>query len=194
MVAVRINGETSGITGEGVTRLTDLIELIKASIDPDHMITDIKVDGRELEESEWFANVAQFGTAIIEVDTSTPAQFVRERLSTAAEVVDNCYQQFRGARKAFKNADWQGGNQRLLGASTTMSAFFDWYGTMLELVPPEKKPNYDINPQVNEIIDVCKRICQQQLYQSWWALGETIENELEPKLDQLEDFCSKMQW
>jgi hypothetical protein len=42
---------------------------------------------------------------------------------------------------------------------------------------------------VEDIAECCKRICQQQLYQSWWALGETIEKELEPKLDKLEDFC-----
>ena len=33
------------------------------------------------------------------------------------------------------------------------------------------------------------KMSQQQLYQSWWALGETLEKELEPKLDKLEDFC-----
>ena len=32
---------------------------------------------------------------------------------------------------------------------------------------------------------------QQQLYQSWWAIGETLEKDLEPKLDALEDQCRK---
>ncbi|MEI7489443.1 MAG: hypothetical protein WCJ72_18910, partial [Chryseobacterium sp.] len=53
--------------------------------------------------------------------------------------------------------------------------------------------SYDIEKQVIEIGEVCQKICQQQLYQSWWALGETIEKELEPKLDQLETFCRRFQ-
>jgi hypothetical protein len=44
---------------------------------------------------------------------------------------------------------------------------------------------------VTEISETCKKICQQQLYQSWWALGESLEKELEPKLDKLEDACRK---
>jgi len=81
----------------------------------------------------------------------------------------------------------QGGNQRLVQAVNTAKAFFDWYATIVELAPTEHKKRYDINPQVTEISTICKTICQQQLYQSWWALGETLEKQLEPKLDKLED-------
>ena len=85
----------------------------------------------------------------------------------------------------------QTGNQRLVQAVNTAKAFFDWYATIVELAPKEKRSSYDINPQVLEISQICKTICQQQLYQSWWALGETLEKQLEPKLDKLEDFLRK---
>ena len=83
----------------------------------------------------------------------------------------------------------QAGNQNLIKAVNTLQAFFQWYSSMVVLLPPEERQAWKIEDQVNELSDTCKRICQQQLYQSWWALGETIKTQLEPQLDKLEDFC-----
>ncbi len=63
---------------------------------------------------------------------------------------------------------------------------------MLDLLPAGNRGVFDIRPQTDEIAEVCKNICQQQLYQSWWAIGETLEKELEPKLDQLEGYLRKL--
>ena len=62
---------------------------------------------------------------------------------------------------------------------------------MLELLSEEKRAAFDITNEVKELSETCKGICQQQLYQSWWAIGETIEKELEPQLDRLEDACRR---
>ena len=191
MVSVRINGSESGIDSAGLQKLTELVELIKTSIDPEHMITRILVDGRDISEQEWSAGLNQFGTAIIEVETNTPESFVTDRMSRAADIVGSCYLEFRNARKQFQAGDMVQGNQGLIKAVNTTKAFFDWYGTIVQLVSPEKAARFDITTQVADIADCCKRICQQQLYQSWWALGETLEKELEPKLDKLEDFCRR---
>lgn len=189
MVSVRINGSDSDINSSGLQKLTELIELIKASIDPEHMITRILVNGRDLSDSEWSANLNQFGTAIVEIETGTPEAFVVDRMSKAGDVVNTCYNEFRDARKRFQAGEMLEGNSALGKAVNTTKAFFDWYGTIVQLVPPEKAARFDILQQVEDIAACCKRICQQQLYQSWWALGETIEKELEPKLDNLEDIC-----
>lgn len=191
MVSVRINGEESQIRGDGLPKIADLVELIKTMIDPDHMITGILLNGRDLEEEEWTANPGNMGTAIIEIETGTQAEFVTERMKSASDVVRACYMEFRDARKKFQDGDMQGGNQAMVRAVNTTRAFFEWYATIFELVPADQKTRYDINPQVAEISEVCKRICQQQLYQSWWALGESLEKDLEPRLDKLEDFCRK---
>lgn len=193
MVAVRINGEDStGVKSDGLTRFGDLIELIKSTIDPDHMITSILLNGRDLEESEWQMAPAQFGTAILEIETGTPESFVAERMSGASEIIGKCYMEFRDARKTFQANEPQTGNQKMIQAVNILKAFFQWYGTLLELVRPEKRGALNIDKQVSEISEVCKKICQQQLYQSWWALGETLEKELEPKLDALEDHLRRV--
>lgn len=191
MVSVRINGEDAPFATTGLLKISDIVELIKANIDPEHMITAILIDGRDFKDEDWTASTGKYGTAIIEVETGTPEAFVNERMAQSSGVVRNCYMQFREARKSFQDGDMNTGNQKLVNAVGTAKAFFEWYGTILELVPVDKRPYYDISPQVTEITTICKSICQQQLYQSWWALGETLEKELEPRLDKLEDHMRK---
>jgi len=191
MVNVRINGEDSAIKGDTLPKVADLVELIKSVIDPDHMITGILIDGRDLGEDEWYASVNQLGTSIIEVETGTPEEFVASRLARASDIVRSCYMEFRNSRKSFQDGDMTSGNQKLVTAVNTLKAFFEWYRTLLGLMPEENKKKFDIEEQTQEILETCKRICQQQLYQSWWALGESLEKDLEPKLDKLEDFCRK---
>ena len=191
MVSVRINGEDSSIRSEGLPKVADLVELIKSMIDPEHMITGILIDGRDLGEDEWYANVNQLGTSIIEVETGTPEEFVSSRLTRASDIIRACYMEFRDARKSFQDGNMTTGNQRLATAVNTLKAFFEWYRTLLGLVPESRRSKFDIEEQTAELLETCKRICQQQLYQSWWALGESLEKDLEPKLDKLEDFCRK---
>ena len=188
---VIINGQESSIKGTELPKVADMVELIKASIDPAHMITQLLLNGKELDDKDWSAPCGAFETAIVEVETDTPARFIEDRLSKSSAVVQACYMEFRDARKSFQSGDMQRGNQQLMTAVNTARAFFEWYGVIFELVSPEQRPTYDISAQVTEISAICKRICQQQLYQSWWALGETLEKELEPKLDKLEDFLRK---
>ncbi len=46
---------------------------------------------------------------------------------------------------------------------------------------------------MNKILEIAEKVCQHQLYQSWWALGVALEKELEPALDTLEDFTRQYQ-
>jgi hypothetical protein len=189
MRAIMVNGQDSGIKADGLPNMADLIELLKSSIDPDHMITSILIDGRELDDSDWSASTAKYSAAVLEIQTGLPDEYARRKLSSASGVVRQCFLDFREARKCFQAGDMQPGNQHMVRAVNTLQAFFQWYVSMVELLPKAEQPSYSIQDKVTEITETCKKICEQQLYQSWWALGETIKDKLEPQLDKLEDFC-----
>lgn len=191
MVSVRINGEDAALRADGLGSISEVIELIKASIDPEHMITNIFLNGNELSDADWGARTNQFQAVMLEVETGKPAEFVRSRMALAWQVVGSIAEEFRDARKSFQAGMMVPGNKSLMTAVKTARAFFEWYGSMLALVPEVEKPRYDITAHVEAIADICKRLCQQQLYQSWWALAETISKDLEPRLDQLELECRK---
>lgn len=194
MVAVRINGGESNINGNGVSRVTDLIELIKTSIDPEHMIVSILVDGRELEESDWTSQVNQYSTSIIEIETGTPDSYVAGRMHQSGDIVQKLFLEFRDARKWFQDGKMVEGNRSLVHAVNGLRAFFEWYGAVTQVAPEGQRTKYDISSNVKDLSETCKLICQQQLYQSWWALGETLEKQLEPKLDKLESSCRKFRY
>lgn len=189
MKIIAINGIETQMSVAGMPRVIDVVELIKSSIDPDHMITGIFINGNELSDDDWNAPTAQFADATLEVITGRPEEFVKERLNCAPEVVQACYLEFRTARRFFKDGKMDEGNKQLVQAVNTLQAFFQWYASMVEIVPEADREQYMIEKEISEVSNVCKKICQQQLYQSWWALGETLESELEPALDEVEDRC-----
>jgi hypothetical protein len=191
MVRVSVNGRYEQMNLENVPRFTDLLELIKSQIDPEHMITSILLDGRDLSDEEWGQRLVELRGETLQVETGHPEIYVSDKMQDASRVVRSCFFEFRDARKGFQDGDTMTGNKRLKVAVDTLKAFFDWYGTLVQLVSDSKREKLDITPQVTEITETCKKICQQQLYQSWWALGESIEKELEPKLDKLEDACRR---
>lgn len=192
MIQVQVNGQALGIPVERVQTFADLIELVKSSIDPEHMVTAILLDGRDMRDEEWTMSPAQLQGDRLEFSSGRPEVYVAERLQDASSVVRSCFFEFRDARKGFQDGDTTAGNKRLKVAVDTLKAFFEWYGTLMQLVPDAARAKLDISEEVVSISETCKKICQQQLYQSWWALGESIEKDLEPKLDKLEDTCRKV--
>lgn len=191
MVGIRVNGDESGVSVGSLNTIAEVIELIKATIDPEHIVTSILIDGRELSDADWNANLNQFGTAIIEFETGTPIDFVNQRLGVCPELVSTIFLHFRDARKQFQAGDMAGANKKLGQAVTELKAFFGWFMSMVELLPEEKRQEFSLKSSIEQITATCKTICQQQLYQSWWALGETIKSQLEPQLDEMEDICRK---
>jgi hypothetical protein len=193
MVQVIINGEAAGIQAEGLSKVADLIELVKASIDPEHMITDIRIDGQNIKDDMWYASTSSIKTSILEVNTNTPQVYIEERIAQAPSVIQACFLQFRDARKSFQAGKSTIGNQKLVTAVDTLRTFFNWFATIQALMTEAQKKRYDINSYVEEILVICKNINQHQLYHSWWAIGEALEKELEPMLDKLEDFLREVE-
>jgi hypothetical protein len=187
MVAIRINGSDADIQGGELPRFTDLIELVRSSIDPDHIITEILLDGKQLSDEDWQAPTTRFFNCTVDIATDTAESYVDARLREAPTVVQVSFIQFRDARKTFQKGQSQSGNQKLLRAVDTLRAFFEWYSTLLHLMPTERRNQFSIDNEVSQIIKSCNNICQQQLHQSWWALGQSIEQSLEPELEALED-------
>lgn len=193
MLQVRINGQQSPMNGATLPRMTDMIELIKSSIDPEHMIISLQINGSDMAESDWQASPVNFKeTDILEVETGTPDFFVKERLRIIPGIIENIYILFRSSRQAFQTGDMEDGNKVLVTAVNDLKAFFEWYTSLLNLIPENERNGYGVDDKIEDITSVCKEICQQQLYQSWWALGTSLEEKLEPQLDKLETYFRKL--
>ena len=187
MESIKINGEEWTAPIQNSLKMTELVELIKSTIDPSQIITGILLNGKDLEEADWNGYVSDYQTNVLEIETDTLEHYIEDTISLCPNIITQCYLQFRRARKLFQNGESFDANKKLVDATKALKSFFDWYSTLLTLMTDEQKEKYDLKDHVEKIFETCKKVCQQQLYQSWWALGELLEKELEPELDDLED-------
>lgn len=190
MITVQVDG-TSMLTDVGsMNTMGELIELVKASIDPDSIITSLSISGNELSDSDWQAPLSTHRGQTLEVTTGSRDEYVNERLQMASTLVRRIAQEFSEAATFYQKSDWPQGNNTFAVAVEDLLAFVNWYDSIL-LVDEEKLEanRTEFKQGVDQLQSTCEELLQQQLYNSWWALGETINTKLCDQLGRLEAFC-----
>lgn len=192
MVKVKIDGQDSDSEIGHISTMADLVEFVKASIDPDTIIVDLKLEGRELSDADWRVPLSVQGDSVLEVTTGSRDNYVTQRLSSAPDYMYQIKAEFEAARTFFKDGSNEKGNTAFKGAIDDLRAFLGWYSAVLSMLPDDSVVAIEtFNAGCQDLTVVCEQLVQQQLYQSWWALGETIASQLEPKLQELKEVCDK---
>jgi len=189
MVSVQIDGQPLGIDISGAKTMGELVELVKSQIDPDSVVESLTIEGRQLTDSDWRAPLNVQGSSVLEVTTSSREAFVASRLEQAPEFVRLITESFAKARQAFQQGDQTVGNNLLNSSVNDLKAFFQWYDIVLEAGAISDADKARIVGNVQELAQTCEQLVQQQLYNSWWALGESLESKLEPQLNELCQSC-----
>jgi hypothetical protein len=193
MFTVRLNGSEFTAPVSGLRNIAEVVELIKASIDPDSIIVDLQLNGKALQEPDWQSSLAAHQTSVLEVVTGGKEEFVADRLAKSPEIVDMVLNRFQDARNSFTTGNVSAGNTALGGALRDLRAFLDWYNTVLQMMPAHWQSHKDsFLSQISTLNKTCEEMMQQQLYQSWWAIGETIQNKLAPQLGDLKRLCTRL--
>lgn len=188
MVTVTVNGQQLPLQLDGVRTMGELVEVVKMNIDPDSVISAMTIGGRDLVESDWRAPLSVHGGARLEIATATKQQFLKDRLMQAPILVERIIQNFGNARQSFRAGEQTGGYQQMGSAVKDFNAFIKWYDVILEYNPALRQTyQTQVVPLINELTRICEQLVQQQLYNSWWAIGETLEKQLEPTLNRLRE-------
>jgi len=190
MMNVTVDGRPFSFSIESVKSLGDLVELVKATIDPDSIITRMMIDEKQLTDSDWRIPLASQAGRSLDITTGPKQIYIDERLSSASLYLDKIIRSYSQSRIFFKNGDIQQGNTMLSSAVQDTKAFIDWYQTILQLIdntPEEEVGKFE--ETVNKLTDTCEQILQQQLYRSWWQLAELLEKKLEPQLELMKYAC-----
>lgn len=187
---VAVDGRNFPFDAASIRTVSELVELIKASIDPDTIIADIVLQGRDLSASDWQTPLAAHGGATLEVRTSTRKSFLEDRLSAASGLLDRIIAQFAEVTGSLKKGDVRSGNTGLNQAVEDLKAFVQWYSTLLQMLPGTGGAELkQFEGTVGGLLEVCEQMLQQQLYRSWWAVAESIEKRLIPELQQIKSSC-----
>ncbi len=188
-----IDGKEFPSMSSGANSMSELIELIKATIDPDSIITSISLAGQELSDNDWRTPLSAHGNSVLEILTGSKEEYVSERVVMADQFVEKIKATFATAQQAFESGQSSEGSNSFKTAVEDLKAFIEWYATLFELAPSTLKVNTEeLTQNVDNIRETCEQLLQQQMYQSWWAMSETLKTKLDPELESLRVFCLKL--
>jgi len=194
MIKVIIDGNEFSAGLDRVKTMSDLVELVKVSIDPDSIITSMLLNEMELTDADWRAPLSVQGDSTLAIATGSKENYVEQRLETSVLYLEHIINEFKHSRACFGEGASNDGNVAFGTAVNDLRAFISWFQAVLELLPTvweNEKQSY--NDKLVEVSGTCEQLLQQQLYQSWWALSDTMEKKLEPQLCELKSRCENFQ-
>jgi hypothetical protein len=191
MLSVTVDQQPFAFNTGDIRTVTQLVEYLKATIDPDRVITGLSFSGAPLSEVDWVTPLSMHGGKTLEVYTGSKEGFVRDRLGAAADYVRQIAQHFATASGLLRSNQANSGNLQLSGAVKDLSAFLGWYASVVALEPQAlDELNQEFHRQIEDINATCEVLVQMQLAQSWPAIGEIVHQRLHPQLQKLQGLCA----
>ncbi len=191
MITVNVDGQPFSADVTQVRSMADLIELVKTVIDPDSIIVSLALDGKPLSDADWRMPLNGQTKSQLEICTGNPELYVRERLEGAASYLTEIIDEFSLSSASYLTAVYESGNQKLAKAVHDLGAFVNWYSSLLGINPAQyASASQDFESRIRQIKLICDQLVQQQMFQSWILLGETIKSRLVPELEKLRAFCA----
>lgn len=193
MIQVKVNEQNLMADVSSLKTLGDIIELVKAMIDPDDIITNMLISGKVIVDADWRSPLTAFQNDTLEFSTGDRNEYVRQRFHAAEGFVSHIIEEFSRAADIYKQGASENANQTLAYSVDDLLAFINWYMSILAFFPHGmEKETEEFDSQVKELQVICEKIVQQQMFYSWWALGEMLKTELIPQLVSLKEFCIKV--
>lgn len=192
MITIMVDGQVLPADASSMRTMQDLVELIKATIDPDKIITSLTLEGAVLSDADWQGALTMHRGKTLEVSTGRKQEYLVGRLNSASDYLSRIIAGFEKAGESYRNGDSDGGNSALATSVDDLLAFINWYMALLSIDADRLVgPINEFNDHILGVQETCEQLLQQQMFQSWWALGETLRAKLEPKLAALQQFCQQ---
>lgn len=193
MIQVQVDGNPLSTDIGGMSSLGDLLELVKSNIDPDTIITSVEFNGEALTESEWNLPLAAHRGRVLDIRTGTKKGYLFDRLASATDIVARIIAEFADAGDAYRKGFSPDGNAKLARAVDDLGAFVTWYDSLLGMSETDtSETRQEFLDLVNSLQKICEQIIQQQLFNSWWVLSETINTKLNPSLEEIRKLCERV--
>lgn len=190
-ITVRVDNNLVETDPNLVRTMGDLVETIKSNLSPETIISSIKLSGKDLTENDWRTPIAVQQQSTIEFSTCGKFEYLADRLALAPIHLDELMKDFTNAKDNFRTGDTKSANKLFAGGVTGLKAFFEWYLSILELTGNDRERG-NFESELQTTLNSCELMLQQQLYNSWWALGETVDKKLVPSLERLKGICLKL--
>ncbi len=192
MITVRVDGQTFAADVSQINQLGDLLELVKVTMNPDSIIVDLSLNDKPLSENDWSAPLSSHTEAIIDIQTGNKADYLHDRLGSAVPYLQEVIEGFDTAAAKYRASSIDDANEALRGAADDLLSFIRWYIAILAIEPVKLQPQIlEFTEYVKEVQEVCEGMLDQQEYQTWLTLAETIETKLQTCFRRLLEFLVK---
>lgn len=189
MIKVELNGQLREEDFGAFTSIPDLLEYIKSQVDPDTMIVDMAFNGQQLTDEEWNSPLSLLKDKVLQIATGTRRQYIKDRLVTAPTLVEQIAVEFDNVGKAYHSGANVEANNKLSLAVKDLGAFVRWYNSLLTMDNGLESQLREFLDKISSLQAICEQLHKQQMFQSWWSAGDTINQKLKPKLDEIKNYC-----
>ncbi len=162
----------------------ELVEYIKSTIDPSSIIVSLTKDDIPLSDNDWKSNLSALTNSKLEIKTGAKSEFIKIRLEAVGNLVGNLIDRIQETSVLFQNGSIVEANKIFSSCLEDLNALISWLHSIISMDSEFYVTELKIfSGQVKDFRYVAGQLQQQQLFQSWWALGETLTTKLIPLLE-----------
>lgn len=166
----------------------ELVEYVKSTIDPSTIIVSLSKDNEPLTDSDWKRSISSLKDSTLEIKTGSKMDFIHNRLQSVTELVEAVIQNVSDISGLFKANRSLDANTNFSATLEDLNALFNWMYSILAMDPDKFALEVnEFSGLVRDLKYACGQMQQQQLFQSWWALGETLDKKVLPLLESVKD-------
>lgn len=193
MLEVTIDGGTSiGHLGD-IKTMGDLVEFIKATIDPDKMIVSLSLDGKNLSENDWRMPISVHPNSRLQVETGDKAVYLADRLVLAPDYLEVIMSEFSEVAELFNQGKNFQANDIFSRAIDDLNAFMSWYTSLFALdASLEAAELNNVSQRVEGLAKICEELIQQMLHHFWGNVSKNLTEQLIPSLRELASYSEKL--
>jgi len=188
MVQVYLDKNSLPAEVANLATVGELVEYVKSTIDQETIIISLTKDDQPLSDSDWKRSLSSLKDSKVDIRTGSKLEFVKNRLDTVQELVDAVMKDLGNISGLFKANRSQEANNNFSNSLEDLSALMNWMYSILSMEPEKLVAEVnEFSGIVKDLKFACGQMQQQQLFQSWWALGETLDKKVMPLLESIKD-------
>lgn len=188
MVQILVDDTELSLEAATLGTVGELIEYVKSSIDPDAIILSLTRDEEPLSEADWKCPLSSLAQSQVRITTGSRTTFYQDRLQLTGAIAETLAETFSEIAKLFKTGMQNNAHEAFATSLEDLNAFVGWFYSILsmdeQIFAADLK---EFTQMVEEFKGTCMLLQQQQLKQSWWAIGDIIELQVIPLIERCKD-------
>ncbi|HMO16822.1 MAG TPA: hypothetical protein PKA63_03105 [Oligoflexia bacterium] len=185
MVQILVDDAELPIEHSALGTISELVEYVKSSIDPDAIILSLTKDDEPLSEADWKCPLSSFSKSLVRITTGSRSTFYQDRLQLSGAISETLIATFRDIADHYKTGRQNSAHEVFATSLEDLNAYVGWLYSILSMDEVLFKSELE---KFGNLIDNFKKTClklqQEQISQSWSAIGDVLELQVIASIDQ----------